>query len=173
MQFLREQLTVSLADPGKTDTFICEIFEERPSFETLLSYKTWSEECRERMQEAMQRKNCAVTWVALYIDKRGCLMIVHFAHALIVGSAKTAAGVLLRSIPQLPEEQTRAAEKSLRPLDEADLKRIAEFETVDSLRPTGNKRKREEEDDEDLPLTVQNQETQQMSFFVSVSPSVL
>ena len=153
MQFLREQLTVSLADPGKTNTFICEVFEERPSFEVILKYKPWSEECRERMQEAMQRKNCAVTWVALYIDKHGCLMIVHFAHVLIVGSAKTAAGVLLRSIPQLPEEQTRAAEKSLRPLDEADLKRIAEFETVDSLRPTGNKRKREE-DDEDLPLSL-------------------
>ena len=151
MEFLREQPIVSLANAGKTDTFVAEIFEPRPTFEAILSYNTWSEDCRKCIHEAMQRKNCAVAWVGLFVDHRGCLMIIHFAHAIIVGSAKTAAGVILRSIPKLPKEQQIAAEQSLRPLDEVDRIRIAKWETVQSLRPAGNKRKREEEDDEYIP----------------------
>ena len=152
MEFLREQPIVSLANAGKTDTFVAEIFEPRPTFEAILSYNTWSEDCRKCMNQAMQRKNSSVSWVGLFIDHRGCFMVIHFAHPIIVGSAKTAAGVLLRAIPHLPKEQQCRAENSLRPLDEVDRIRIAKWETVQSLRPATKKRKREEEDDEHIVI---------------------
>eukprot|EP00973_Karenia_brevis_P041451 5735341-Karenia_brevis.AAC.1 len=62
------------------------------------------------MQQAMGRKNCAVTWVQLVVDQHGLLAILHFQHPLILGAAKTAASVILRC---LPDEQRRAVEQSL------------------------------------------------------------
>ena len=91
----------------------------------------------------MRRTKCAVRWIQLVIDQHGLLVLVHFKHTLMLANAKTAAGALLRC---LPKEQLRAVEQGLRPLDDVDRDRIAAWQTVDSLRPKGTKRKRDDEE---------------------------
>ena len=126
------------------DTFIADILDRRPVFDDIARFSAaWSTQAAEKMQAAMERKNCAVTWVQLVIDQHGLLVILRFGHPVILGAAKTAAKVILRC---LPNEQRRAAEQSLRPLDEVDRDRLAAWQTVNSLRPAGNKRPRESEE---------------------------
>lgn len=142
MEFLREQPVVSLAEPGKTDTFIADVFQPRPAFDEIASSGAWCTKAGEKMHQAMGRKNCAVSWVQLVVDQCGLLAMLRFEHTLILGDAKKAAGVILRC---LPDEQRRAVEQNLRPLDEVDYNRIAAWQTVASLRPAVGKRKREED----------------------------
>ena len=61
MEYLREQPIVSLAD-GEMDTFIADVFTPRPAFDEIARFSdAWSTKAAEKMQEAMERKNCAVT----------------------------------------------------------------------------------------------------------------
>ena len=61
------------------------------------------------MQQAMKRKNCAVTWVQLVIDQHGLLVFLRVANPLHLGDVKTASKVILRC---LPDKQRLAAERS-------------------------------------------------------------
>ena len=146
MEYLREQPIVSLAD-GEMDTFIADVFTPRPAFDEIARFSdAWSTKAAEKMQEAMVRKNCAVTWVQLVIDQHGLLVFLRVAKPLHLGNVKTASKVILRC---LPDKQRLAAERSLRPLDEVDRDRIASWQTVASLRPAGTKRPRESDEEEE------------------------
>ena len=146
MEYLREQPIVSLAD-GEMDTFIADVFTPRPAFDEIARFSdAWSTKAAEKMQEAMERKNCAVTWVQLVIDQHGLLVFLRVAKTLHLGNVKTASKVILRC---LPDKQRLAAERSLRPLDEVDRDRIASWQTVASLRPAGTKRPRESDEEEE------------------------
>ena len=140
MEYLREQPVVSLADPGQSEAFIADVFQPRPAFDEICT------DAAEKMRAVMERKNCAVTWVQLVIDQHGLLVILRFGHPSILGAAKGAANVILRS---LPDDGRLAAEQSLRPLDEVDRDRLASWQTVESLRPAGTKRPRETDEEED------------------------
>jgi len=144
MAFCCERPVVSLADPGDTDTFIVEVFEPRPSFEEMVRFQSWGSDASQKMREAMARKRCAVSWVQLVADQRGFLALLKFHHEVQLGDAKKAAKVILRC---LPEEQHRAVQQDLRPLDEVDRDRLAEWMTIESLQPKGQKRKRPEEEE--------------------------
>ena len=137
--FLREQPVVSLADPATHKTFMADVFEPRPAFAEIVRFsETWTTNAVEKIEQAMERKNCAVSWIQFVVDQDGFLVIMRFEHPIILGAAKTAARVLLRC---LPDEATQvAAMKSLRPLDEVDANRIRAWQTVASLRPAGNRR---------------------------------
>ena len=146
MEYLRKQPIVSLAD-GEMDTFIADVFTPRPAFDEIARFSdAWSTKAAEKMQEAMERKNCAVTWVQLVIDQHGLLVFLRVAKPLHLGNVKTASKVILRC---LPDKQRLAAERSLRPLDEVDRDRIASWQTVASLRPAGTKRPRESDEEEE------------------------
>ena len=147
MEFLREQPVVSLTD-GESKTFVADIFQPRPDFDHAKRWsETWSAGAVEKIKEAMQRKNCAVSWIQFVVDQHGCLAILRFKHDLVVGNAKSAASVIFRCLPD--EATCRAAKQGLRPLDEVDANRIRAWQTVASLRPAGEKRAREESDGEE------------------------
>eukprot|EP00973_Karenia_brevis_P017649 2423717-Karenia_brevis.AAC.1 len=58
MEYLCEQLVVSLTDPGKPDTFIADVFQPR---EQILRFsEAWSTEVGEKMRQAMKRQNCVL-----------------------------------------------------------------------------------------------------------------
>ena len=89
MEYLREQPVVSLADAFQAQTFIADIFQPRPGFDEIVRFSgAWSTEATEKMQAAMKRKNCAVTWVQLVIDQHGLFVILRYEHPLILGDAK-------------------------------------------------------------------------------------
>ena len=138
MEFLRKQHIVSLADPGRSTTFIADIFETRPPFDEIAQFQAWAAEAGEQMREVKKRKNCAVAWMQLVVDHFGLVAILRFTHPVIVGQAKTAAVAILKC---LPKEQRLAVEQGLRPFDEVDRNRILAWQTVESLRPRGQKRK--------------------------------
>ena len=150
MEFLQARFAFNLTE-GKVDTFVADVFQPRPDFENAARYHIWSTDAREKMQHAMQRKNCPVEWAGLVIDQLGLLAIVRFQKRLILGSAKNATSSILQC---LPDEQRRAAELGLRPLDEVDKDRISAWQTMAEVRPRGfNKRAREETDsEEEVPL---------------------
>ena len=148
MQFLAEPPILCLSDPGKTNTFIADLFRPRLAFDDMVQFHHWSTDAAEKMKTAMQRKNCAVRFLQLVMDHEGVVVIMHFRHPLILGAAKTATGVIMRC---LPEEQCAAAEMSLRPLDEVDKVRIAAWQTPKSVRPAGNKREKPAADDDCEP----------------------
>ena len=150
MQSLREQPIVSLADDAEMDTFIADIFQPRPAFDDIARFsKEWSTEAVKEMRQAMKRKNCAVTWAQLVIDQHGLLAFLRVANPLHLGNVKLAAKVLFKCLPApFTNEQRCAVQKSLRPLGEVDRDRISAWQTVDSLRPAGQKRKRPCKQDE-------------------------
>ena len=150
MQSLREQPIVSLADDVEMDTLIADIFQPRPAFDDVARFsKEWSTEAVKEMQQAMKRKNCAVTWVQLAVDQHGLLAFLRVANPLHLGNVKLAAKVLFKCLPApFTNEQRCAVQKSLRPLDEVDRDQISAWQTVDSLRPAGQKRKRPCKQDE-------------------------
>ena len=154
MQFLREQPAVSLADAGPMDTFIADILDRRPVFDDIARFSAaWSTQAAEKMQAAMERKNCAVTWVQLVIDQHGLLVILRFGHPNILCAVKTAANVILRC---LPDAQRLYAQETMRPLDEVDRDRITAWQTVESLRPQSGaaERKRPRDPDEFEPYPI-------------------
>ena len=150
MDYLREQPTVSLADAGAMDNFIADIFQPRPAVDDIARFsEAWSTQAAEKMQTVMKRKNRAVTWVQLVIDQHGLLAFLRVANPLHLGNVKLAAKVLFKCLPApFTNEQRCAVQKSLRPLDEVDRDRISAWQTVDSLRPAGQKRKRPCKQDE-------------------------
>lgn len=151
MQTLREQPVVSLVDARRMDTFIADVFQPRPTFDDIVKFSDqWSAKVAEKIQLAMERKNCPVKWVQFVVDQNGFLMIMHFDKPLVLGNVKNAAKVILRCLPdQQAPGLALAVEKDLRPLDEFDRNRIAAWQTVASLRPKGQKRKREPDDSDE------------------------
>ena len=131
MQFLCEQPTLSLSEGSKTDTFAVDLSQSRPDFDQIAAFHEWSTEAREKMQEAMGRKKCAVAWVALVVDDIGLMVVARFKHTLGLSDAKKAIGCILRCLP-MPAE--------FRPLDELDKNRIAAWKTLADLRPKAPKR---------------------------------
>ena len=97
------------------------------SFDDIARFsKEWSTEAVKEMQQAMKRKNCAVTWVQLAIDQHGLLAFLRVANPLHLGNVKLAAKVLFKCLPApFTNEQRCAVQKSLRPLDEVDRDRIS------------------------------------------------
>ena len=142
MAFCCERPEVSLAGAGRVETFVADVFRPRPSFEEMARFKEWGGTASEKMREAMNRKNCAVSWVQFVVDQHGLLVILRFKHHVILGAAKTAANAILKC---LPDEQRISIQDGLRPLDEFDADRIRAWVTPQSLRP---KRPRQEEGDE-------------------------
>ena len=143
MAFCCERPVVSLAGPGEVDTFIMDVFQPRPSCNEMVRFQAWGSDASKKMHEAMTRKNCAVGWVQLVMDQHGFLAILRFKHPVILASAKTAANVILKC---LPDGQRSSVHQGLRPFDEVDRDRIMAWATVESLRP---KRQRQEEEDEE------------------------
>ena len=145
MAFCCERPAISLAGPGDADTFIAEVFKPRPSFDGMVRFQSWGSEANQKMREAMNRKRCAVGWVQLVADQCGVLALLKFQHEVQLGDAKKAAKVIFG---WLPKEQHCAVQQGLRPLDEVDRDRLAEWMTIESLRPKGQTRKCVDEEDE-------------------------
>ena len=122
---------------------MADVLEWRPALKQIDGWsKAWSTDAVKLIEEAMGRKNCAVSWIQFVVDQDGFLVIMPFEHVVQLCDAKKASKVLLRC---LPDEATQvAAMKSLRPLDEVDANRIPAWQTVASLRPAGKKRAREQ-----------------------------
>jgi hypothetical protein len=91
MDFLRERLSLTTADPGLSDTFLAELFQPRPEFDQLVAFKDWSAKVQQEMTIIQERKNCPVVWAGLFVDRVGLLLILRFAHPLQLCSAKMAA----------------------------------------------------------------------------------
>ena len=129
------------------------VFEPRPAFADIVRFsKAWHTEAVARIEQAMQRKNCPVSWIQFVVDKDGFLVILRLEDVRHLGNAKSAAKVVLDC---LPDEAARLnAMKSLRPLDEVDANRIRAWQTVASLRPRGEKRAREEDQSDEDELAI-------------------
>ena len=151
MQFLCEQPTLSLSEGSRTDTFAVDVSQSRSDFDQIAAFHEWSTEAREKMQEAMGRKKCAVAWVALVVDDLGLMVVARFKHTLGVSDAKKAIGCILRCLPDQQTGNWDDFVNQLRPLDEVDRNRIASWKTLASLRPKVAKREREESLEDDEP----------------------
>ena len=101
MDFCRERPTVSLAAPGKTNTFIADVFKPRPAFNEIANFQSWGGEASEKMGAVMQRRNCAVNWVQFVVDQTGLVVIASFNHPVILATAKTATDAILKFLPCL------------------------------------------------------------------------
>ncbi len=132
MDFPREKLNMTTADPGLSDTFFADLLQPRPDFDTLVAFTGWSIRVRQEMATVKARKNCPVAWVGFFVDTVGLSIVLHFAHPLQLCSAKMAAMPLTRF---LVKDMQQAMQSSLRPLDELDRKRIDGWHTLVSVRP--------------------------------------
>jgi hypothetical protein len=146
MAFYCEHPVVSLADPGKVDTFMVDIFQPRPNFNDMARFQSWGSEANKKIREVMARKTSAVSWVQFVMDQHGFLALLKFGHKLQLGAAKTAAAIIFK---YLNDASLHDVEQGLRPLDEVDRDRISGWATIESLRPQGQKRKRAEEEEEE------------------------
>ena len=144
MDYCREHIPVSPAAPGEANTFIADMLQPRPDFDKLASFRTWAKDASDKMSEAMKRKGCPVSWVQLVVDQQGFLALLKFRHDVQICNAKLAAKAILNFIE---EDQRRIVQQKIRPLDEADRDRLAEWVTIESLQPKGQKRKRSEEEE--------------------------
>ena len=72
MDFLREKLTVTAADPGLSETFFADLLQPRPDFDTLVAFAVWSATVQQEMATVKTRKNCPVAWVGLFVDQVCC-----------------------------------------------------------------------------------------------------
>jgi hypothetical protein len=142
---------------GDVDTFILDVFDDRPVFEVIVQFQKVGADISKKMMDAMAaRKNCAISWVQLVVDQRGLMALVKFKHVVSLGQAKKATKLVLKGL----YEQThapgtmKAVEHCLRPLDEVDKERIAKWETPQSLKPPPQKRERceSEEDEKDVEV---------------------
>ena len=93
----------------------------------------------------MQRAKCPVAWAVLYVDDTGMLVLFHFKHRLMLNDAKRGAKTVLQ---QFPEEQRRAVELGLRPLDELDQHCIKGWKTMTVVRPAEEEESISEEEEE-------------------------
>ena len=78
MQFLCEQLRLSLTEGSRTHTFALDLLQPRPDFETITTFHQWSAEAREKMQEAIKRQACPVAWAAIVVDEFGLMLVLRF-----------------------------------------------------------------------------------------------
>ena len=144
MQFISEVPGLVLnEESGNQQTFCADVFRPRPSFRDMQKAAHWAVLQQEAMEEAMQRAKCPVAWAALYVDDTGMLALFHFKHRLMLNDAKRGAKTVLQ---QFPEEQRRAVELGLRPLDELDQHRIKGWKTLTAVRPTEEQESSSEEE---------------------------
>ena len=132
MDFLREKLTVAAAAPGHSESFLANLLEPRPDFDTLTAFADWGAKVRQEMLASKARKKCPVAWVGLFVDQVGLSIVFHFAHQLKLCDAKTAARTMT---PFLVKGMQQALWVNLHPLDELDRRRIDGWQTPMSLRP--------------------------------------
>ena len=144
MDFLHEKLNVAAAPPGPSTSFLANLLEPRPDFDTIAAYADWGTKVQQEMLASKARKTCPVAWVGLFVDQEGLLIVFHFARKLKLGDAKTAARTMTSF---LVEELQEALYANLHPFDELDRRRLDGWVTPISLRPEGlgKKRAREEE----------------------------
>ena len=144
MDFLHEKLNVAAAPPGHSNSFLANLLEPRPDFDTIAAYADWGTKVQQEMLASKARKTCPVAWVGLFVDQEGLLIVFHFARKLKLGDAKTAARTMTSF---LVEELQEALYANLHPFDELDRRRLDGWVTPISLRPEGlgKKRAREEE----------------------------
>jgi len=73
MEFLQEPLAVSLAEDarGEYTSFSAELFSPRPPFKEIQAFQEWGKELQESIVTAMQRKNCPIKWLGVFIDTGG------------------------------------------------------------------------------------------------------
>ena len=143
MDFLREKLTVAAAAPGHSESFLANLLEPRPDFDTLTAFADWGAKVRQEMLASKARKKCPVAWVGLFVDHAGLSIVLHFTHQLKLCDAKTAARAMTHF---LAKELQQALWVNLHPLDELDRLRIDGWQTPTSLRPPGMGRKRAREE---------------------------
>ena len=135
MKCLEHKLAFSLSvhPSGKTDTFVADIFQPRPEFDDMVAYATpWCGGAAESVRTSMDRPLCAVDFVQLVVDDVGMLVLMHFRKRLTLAHAKVAAVAILSYLPQA---QRDIVEAGLRPVDELDYNRIAEWKTAEDVRP--------------------------------------
>ena len=146
MEFLSQVPALALREgPGKQNTFCADVFQPRPPFEEIQNGASWSVSAQAQMEEALKRKACPVSWVALFVDESGMFAVIQFKHRLTLGDAKRGAEAVLKA---LPEAQRCAIEVGLHPMDELDSERIRAWKTVAAVRPEADEESSDSEEEE-------------------------
>ena len=132
MQFLCGQFRVSLTEGTRTQTFALDLLQARPDFERITTFHQWSAEARVKMQEAIKRQACPVTWAAIVVDESGILLVLRFKQCIQPRNAKSAARCLMHCLPDQQQDLTldEIVQKDLRPLDEVDKNRISSWKKL-------------------------------------------
>ena len=55
---------------------MADVFQSRPNVDQIAAFHQWGADAREKMMEAMGRKNSPVLWAALVLDECGLLAVV-------------------------------------------------------------------------------------------------
>jgi len=143
MDFLRSCPTLTLGDDlGHEHVCFCaDLFNERPSFQTIQAFSDWAEKQQESFSQKRDRKVCPIQWLGIFIDQEGAVMIASHKSGTELNNMRKAVKTLLSALPQ---ELQKAVATTLRPLDELDRVRIDGWQTVNDLRG-------EDSSDEDSP----------------------
>jgi hypothetical protein len=150
MEFLSQVPALALREgPGKQTTFCADVFQPRPPFEEIRNGASWSVSAQAQMEEALKRKACPVSWVALFVDESGMFAVIQFKHRLTLGDAKRGAEAVLNA---LPEAQRCAIEVGLHPMDELDSERIRAWKTVAVVRPEADEESSDSEEEEETQV---------------------
>jgi hypothetical protein len=133
MDFLRGCPTLTLGDDlGHEHVCFCaDLFNERPSFQTIQAFSDWAEKQQESFTQKRDRKICPIQWLGLFIDQEGAVMIASHKTGTELNNMRKAVKTLLSALPQ---ELQKAVATTLRPLDELDKVRIDGWQTVNDLR---------------------------------------
>ena len=151
MELVRSPLDAALSEGhGKRHTFFAaSLFQKRPPCEEIQNYQKVVADRRARFEKSMARKSCPVSWLSIFIDEEGALVLAAAKCPQQMVDMKSHLRTVLKG--QIPEQQLQMVENTLHPLDELDKDRLAAFKTVESLRPEESGDEDEDEESDEAP----------------------
>ena len=125
MQFLTQRPVLGLSDEGgKYTSFFADVFAPRPPLDEIVGFTDAAASLAKSMARLLSRKASPISSAALLIDGIGACLLVSTSKRMQVQNARSAIDTVIAA---LPAAQRLSVEKSIRPLDELDKRRIDDW----------------------------------------------
>ena len=125
MQFLMQRPLLEPSDEGgKYTSFFADVFAPRPPFDEIVGFTDAAASLEKSMAMLITRKASPISSAALIIDGIGACLLVFTSKRMQVQNARSAIDTVIAA---LPAAQRLSVEKSIRPLDELDKRRVDDW----------------------------------------------
>ena len=125
MKFVAQRPVLELTDDGsKYTTFFADVSAGRPQFDDLVSYTDVAAMLVQNMEKTQSRRTNPISGISLYVNHVGACLLVSTSKRMQVQNARSAIDTVIAA---LPAAQRLSVEKSIRPLDELDKRRIDDW----------------------------------------------